>query len=231
MKQFKRGFRRCNDCHTDMCLETAEAAERNGRAIPLLVCSKCGSTAPWAEIADKTCACGATPVQREYALSAPEHGVRLYVTELSKMLLFHQDGRGLEAREACTACTDCFVCKQPVATQDCAWDEIPLEGMDQHKGLTHQYVYLHPDCSTAYQEWSEVYRERLLQKEADRESEAERREYCIGNALCLECEKPLGILNRFVGRLRHSGCPVKKRTTDATSKTKKSGNTTAKRER
>ena len=213
-----------------MHLETAEAAEACGRSEPLLVCPNCGSTASWEEIADRTCFCGVTPVQREFALSAPERGLRLYVTELSKINLFHQDGRGLEARDGCTACTACFVCKQPVFTQECVWDEIPLEGLAEHSGLTHQYVYLHPGCSAAYEEWSAVYTERLRQKEDERVREAARREYCIAHALCLECELPLGLVNRFVGRLRHPTCPMKPRADDPTTK-RKTRKKTAKRNR
>lgn len=192
-----------------MLLETLEAAERNDRMEPLLVCKGCGRTAPWAEVADVTCKCGAETVQRDYALSAPERGLRLYVTALSHLSAFHYDGRGLEAREACTTCTDCFVCKQPLNTQDCAWDEVPLEGLLEKTGLTQQYVYLHPDCCPAYEEWRAGYLERAQEDEARRAEEAERREYCQENALCLECEKPLSLIDRFVGRLRHYNCSVK----------------------
>lgn len=230
MKQFKRGFRRCNDCQADMRLETAEAAEACGRTEPLLVCSNCESTAPWEEIADRICFCGVTPVQRQFALSAPERGLRLYVTELSNINLFHQDGRGLEARDGCTACTACFVCKQPIVTQECAWDEIPLEGLAEHVGLTHQYVYLHPDCFPAYEAWNVVYSERVRQKEEDRVREAARREYCFAQALCLECEMPLGLVNRFIGRMRHPTCPIKSRSDDPPAK-KKSSKKTVKRNR
>lgn len=204
-----------------MILETAEAAQRDGRMEPHLVCSNCGFTAPWAEIADKICFCGADPVQREFALSAPEKGLRLYVTELSKIQLFHNDGRGLEAREACTACTLCFVCKLPVVTQECAWDEIPLEGLATHIGLTHQYVYLHPECGPTYAEWNTAYMERIHQQESERDRAAAHREYCVGNALCLECEKPLSLLDRFAGRLRHSTCPMKLRPDDPALKAKR----------
>lgn len=215
-----------------MCLETLEAAETKGRTEPLLICPACGSTASWDEIADKTCLCGVTPVQREFALSAPDRGVRLYVTELSELHLFHQDGRGLVAREACTACTDCFVCKKRVATQDCAWDEIPLEGLLNKTGLTHQYVYLHPACSADYEMWRAEFLKRLQEQEAERESAAERREYCMTHGLCLECEMPLGLLNRFVGRLRHPDCAVKLRPdASRTPKANKRGKKTAKRTR
>lgn len=221
MKQFKRGYRRCNDCHIDMRLESEEAARENGRTEPQLVCSSCGLTVPWAEIVDKVCFCGATPVQREYARSAPERGLRLYVTELSKLPMYHHDGRGLEAREACTACTLCFVCKQPVDTQECAWDEIPLEGMEKQKGLTHQYVYLHPGCFSSYEEWHTAYMERIHAQEAERERAAQRREYCIAQALCLECEQPLSLLDRFTGRLRHYTCSIKTRPDDPAQKAKR----------
>lgn len=229
MKQFKRGFRRCNDCHAEMRLETAEAAEQNGRVEPELVCSNCGTTAPWTEIADKTCHCGADLVHRDFALSAPAKGLRLYVTELSSMPMFHLDGRGLEAREACTTCTDCFVCKQPLATQECVWDEIPLEGLQKRKGLTHQYVYLHPDCFPAYDAWVTEYTERLRVEDEAREQEAERREYCLTHALCLECEGRLSLFDRFAGRLRHPGCAIKPRPDDPTLKVKPRGKKTTKR--
>ena len=203
-----------------MRLESAASARNDGRTEPRLVCPNCGLTAPWAEIADKICHCGAAPVQRDYALSAPDSGLRLYVTELSKLPMYHQDGRGLEAREACTACTLCFVCKQPVMTQECAWDEIPLEGMERHKGLTHQYVYLHPDCFPSYEEWRTAYMGRIHEQEAERDRAARRREYCISHALCLECEKPLSLFDRFAGRLRHPTCPMKPRPDDPEAKKK-----------
>lgn len=212
-----------------MRLETVEAAAEQGRTEPLLLCARCGSTALWAEIADKTCKCGAEPVQRDFALSAPQRGLRLYITALSNLSLFHQDGRGLEAREACTTCTECFVCKQLLNTQECAWDEIPLEGLQTKQGLTHQYVYLHPDCFPAYEEWRVVYLERVKAQEEAREQAAERREYCLSHALCLECEKPLSLLDRFAGRLRHYNCSVKSRPDTAASKTGKSGKKSAKR--
>jgi hypothetical protein len=231
LKQFKRGYRRCHDCQTEMRLETVEAAEQSGRSEPHLVCSNCGSTAPWAEIAEKPCRCGAEPVQRDFALSAPDRGLRLYITALSDLPLFHQDGRGLEAREACTACTACFVCKQPIDTQQCAWDELPLEGMQESEGLTHQFVYLHPECWPAYEVWRTDYLERLYTTEADRESAKERREHCLSQALCLECEKPLSLIDRFFGRLRHFQCSIKPKSDARTSKAKKSGKNSAKRAR
>jgi hypothetical protein len=229
MKQFKRGSRRCNDCQTEIRLENAEAAEQDGRAEPQLVCTNCGATAPWTEIADKICSCGAASVQREFALSAPEKGVRLHVTELSSMPMFHLDGRGLEAREACTTCTDCFVCKQPLLTQECAWDEVLLEGLQKRKGLTHQYVYLHPACFPAYEVWNTEYTTRLREQDEAREQEAERRDYCLTHALCLECEGRLSLFDRFAGRLRHVGCAVKPRLGEPTSKVKPRGQNTAKR--
>jgi len=212
-----------------MLLETPEAAQASGRSEPLLVCKGCGAHLPWAEIADKACKCGAIPVQRDFALSAPERGLRLYITALSDLSLFHQDGRGLEAREACTACTECFVCKQALNTQECAWDEIPLTGLQEHTSMTHQYVYLHPGCFAEYEVWLAAYLERVQAEEAAREAEAERREYCLSNALCLECEKPLSLLDRFSGRLRHYNCTLKARKGGAASKSTKSGKTTKKR--
>jgi len=232
LKQFKRGYRRCPHCQTEMLLETMEAAEAGGRSEPQLVCKSCGSTLPWAEIADKACKCGAVPVQREFARSAPERGLRLYITALSDLSLFHQDGRGLEAREACTACTECFVCKQTLNTQDCAWDEIALTGLQEQTSMTHQYVYLHPGCFAEYEVWLAAYLERVQAEEAAREAEAERREYCLSHALCLECEKPLSLLDRFAGRLRHYQCALKARKGGAASnsvKSTKSGKKTKKR--
>lgn len=214
-----------------MRLETMEAAETSGRSEPQVVCSNCGCTVPWAEIADKPCKCGAEPVQRDFARSAPERGLRLYITALSEMPLFHQDGRGLEVREACTACTECFVCKQPIDTQECAWDEIPLEGLQTSQGLTHQYVYLHPDCCSDYEVWHTAYMESVQARETERERAAERREHCISQALCLECERPLSLFDRFAGRLRHPGCPIKPRPGDPSPKPKKSGKKAAKRAR
>ena len=214
-----------------MMLETPEVAVSNGRTEPQLVCVECGSTAPWDKIADQTCKCGVTPVRREFALSAPECGLRLYLTELTDIPLFHQDGRGLAAREACTACTDCFVCKQPVSTQECVWDEIPLDGLQDNTEMTQQFVYLHPSCSAAYEEWRADYLIRLQEKQADRASAADHREHCITHGLCLECEKPLGLLERFFGRLRHTTCPMKSRMNNSIPKTKKSGKKAAKRAR
>ena len=214
-----------------MRLETREAAQAGGRREPLLVCPACGATESWAEIADRICRCGATPVQRDFALSAPERGLRLYITALSDLPLFHQDGRGLEAREACTDCTDCFVCKEPIRTQECAFDEIPLEGMAASERLTHQYVYLHPSCWSEYEAWRVIYLEQVEAKATERDIAAERREYCLSHALCLECEKPLSLLDRFGGRLRHYDCSVKARSGASTTKPKKSGTKTAKRAR
>ena len=211
-----------------MLMETTEAAE-GGRSELQLVCKSCCSILPWAEITDKACKCGAVPVQRDFALSAPERGLRLYITALSDLSLFHQDGRGLEAREACTACTECFVCKQPLDTQECAWDEIPLTGMQEHTDMTHQYVYLHPGCYTEYEVWLATYLERVQAEEAARDTEAERREHCLSHALCLECEKPLSLLDRFGGRLRHYHCAINSRSGSKASKSNKSGQKTKKR--
>ncbi|MCW3052793.1 MAG: hypothetical protein JWN14_1963 [Chthonomonadales bacterium] len=205
-----------------MLLETEEAAKIGGRREPQLVCNGCGSTVPWTQIAENACKCGAVPVQRDFALSAPDRALRLYTTALSDLSLFHQDGRGLEAREACTACTECFVCKQTLNAQDCAWDEIPLTGLQEHTSMTHQYVYLHPGCFAEYEVWLAAYLERVQTEEAEREAEAERREYCLSNALCLECEKPLSLLDRFAGRLRHYNCALNARKGGAASKSTKS---------
>ncbi len=231
MKQFKRGFLRCKDCQAEMQLETAETAESNGRLEPQVICSNCGSAVLWEEIADKTCQCGVTPVQRDFARSAPDRGLRLYITELTDIPLFHEDGRGLVAREACTSCTECFVCKEPVATQECVWDEILLEGMQSKTGLTHQYVYMHPACAAPYDVWRTEYLRRLQEQQETRERTAEHREYCVSQGLCLECELPLGLVNRFIGRLRHPTCPAKSRSDNPTPSAKKRTKKTVKRTR
>jgi hypothetical protein len=229
MKQLKRGYLHCKQCKAEMHLETLEAAEESGRTEPALLCAGCGATVPWADIADTICRCGATSVLRDFALSAPEHGLRLYLTELSSIAMFHRDGRGLIPREACTACTDCFVCKEPL-TQACAWDEIPLEGLQKNKGITQQFVYMHPGCFPAYEAWLEVYLARMEERVEEHDTEAEHREHLLSSALCLNCERPLSLLERFTGRTRHIVCPVKRRATSTpASATKKSGKNSAKR--
>ncbi len=229
MKQFKLGYVHCPECKANMSLETAASSADEEGVEPQLICPQCDRREERTRIVENTCRCGAVTAVRAYALSAPQMPVRLFVTELSKVPFHHRDGRGLNPREDCTACTPCFVCKEPLNTQQCAWEEIPLEGLLDKTGLTQQYAYIHPDCYPAFEEWFTAHVARLRQEKSDRQQEAERREACLAEARCLECEKPLSLLDRFAGRIRHKSCPLHSGGKGKTSKAGTSNKPTAKK--
>ena len=229
MKQFKLGYVHCPDCKAEMSLENAPPSADAEEAEPQLVCPQCGRREAQTRIVERVCRCGAVTVLRDYALSAPQMPLRLFVTVLSKVPFYHRDGRGLNPRDDCTACTECFVCKELLNTQQCAWEEVPLDGLLDKTGLTQQYVYIHPDCYPAFEEWFTAHVARLRQEKIDREQEAARRETCLAEARCLECEKPLSLMDRFAGRIRHKSCPIRSGGEGAASKTGKRSKPAAKK--
>ncbi len=192
-----------------MHLEQANPEMMDEGKEPCIVCERCGSRETRSRIIEGICPCGVVTVLRDFALSAPQLPLRLFVTELSKVPFFHRDGRGLNPREACTQCTQCFVCKLAIDTQACAWEEVPLEGLLDKTGLTQHYVYLHPACHPAFEAWFDRYVGKLRQEESNRNQSAAHREQCIAEAICIECGKSLSLIDRFSGRVRHKACQPK----------------------